>query len=157
MVLELGLWKRDMRSYNNGDSFLNGAARDEQTSVGGIVIMVASRPRIFRELLTRALKSASNAFHVLEVTAENELLRLLRQQPAQWLIVSAAEDGTLPATAQAALSNRPGLGALAVSPDGSRIQLVAPGDRDRSQRTYENISLDELISVLSTAPQAVAS
>jgi hypothetical protein len=121
-----------------------------------LLIVVANRPRIFRELLFRALTSADR-FEVLEVANEHELGRTLRGAKANWLIVTTEDDGSLPAQAQAALAAQPPLSAVAVSPDGSQLEVLTAGKEERTRQVYQNISLAELVAVLSTAPHTVVS
>jgi hypothetical protein len=121
-----------------------------------LVIVVANRPRIFRELLYRAL-SSTERFEVLEIANEHELGRTLRQAKADWLIVTSEDDGSLPNQAQSALAAQPPLSAVAVSPDGSQLEVLTAGKQERTRQVYQNISLAELVSVLSTAPHAVMS
>jgi hypothetical protein len=121
------------------------------------VIVVANRPRIFRELLHLALTTALERFTVFEVSAETELGKALKVISADWVIVTCADDHSLPSQAQAALNAQPALSAIAVSPDGSQVEVMASGTGGRSRRVHHNISLAELVSVLSQTPQPVAS
>lgn len=121
------------------------------------VIVVANRPRIFRELLHRALADSSERFQVLEVGAEAELAKTLKTIKADWLIVSTDDDHTLSNQTQSVLNAQPSLSAVAVSPDGNRIEVLEASRSGRARRVYHNISLAELVSVLSTTPYAVTS
>ncbi len=123
----------------------------EETSAK--VIVVANRPRFFRELLYRALTTASEAFQVLELTDESELGKALRNLPADWVILTSEEEAKLPAAAESLLAARPALSAVAVSPDGARVEVIAAGTHGRTRQDYQNISLAQLIAVLAAGPQ----
>ncbi|HXF63160.1 MAG TPA: hypothetical protein VNK95_16155 [Caldilineaceae bacterium] len=121
------------------------------------VIVVANRPRIFRELLHRALADSSERFQVLEVGLESDLSKTLRAIKADWLIVTTDDDHTLSNQVQSVLNAQPSLSAVAVSPDGNRVEVLEASRSGRARRVYHNISLAELVSVLSTTPYAVTS
>lgn len=120
--------------------------------IGAKVIVVANRPRFFRELLYRALTTASETFQVLELADESELGKTLRNQPADWVILTS-EEAKLPAAAESLLAAQPALSAVAVSPDGARVEVIAAGKHGRTRQDYQNISLAQLIAVLAAEPQ----
>ncbi len=120
------------------------------------MIVVANRPRFFRELLYRALATASETFQVLEITDEGQLSKTLKGQQADWLIVTSDDDAGLPSAAQSLLAAQPALSAVAVSPDGARIAVHAAGKDGRTRQDYHNISFAQLIAVLAN-PHPVGS
>ncbi len=123
---------------------------------GAKVIVVANRPRFFRELLYRALATASEAFHVMEIADESQLVKSLKGQQADWVIVTSEEGSSLPTAAESLLASQPTLSAVAVSPDGARVEVIA-ANADKGERTrqdYQNISLAQLIAVLAAPPRA---
>lgn len=121
------------------------------------VIVIANRPRFFRELLYRALATASEAFQVLEVTDEGQLAKTLKGKQADWLIVTSEEGTDLPSAAEALLAAQPQLSAVAVSSDGARVGVHTASEHGRIRQDYSNISLAQLIAVLAATPQPVRS
>src|SRR5690606_31875452 len=119
------------------------------------VIVVANHPRFFRELLYRALATASEAFHVMEIADESQLAKSLKGQQADWVIVTSEEGASLSSAAESLLAAQPSLSAVAVSPDGARVEVIAAnaGKGERTRQDYWNISLAQLIAVLATPPR----
>lgn len=111
------------------------------------VIVVANRPRFFRELLYRALTAAPDGFQVFELTDESQLAKTLKHHQADWVIVTS-EETNLPAAAESLLAAQPALSAVAVSPDGAHVEVIAAGKGGRTRQDYQNISLAQLIAVL---------
>jgi hypothetical protein len=120
-------------------------AREEKSAT---VIIVANRPRFYRELLYRALATAPKAFQVFELTDESRLAKAIKDRQADWVIVTSDEDAGLPAAAESLLAAQPALAAIAVSPDGARVEVISAGTNGRTRQDYQNISLAQLIAVL---------
>jgi hypothetical protein len=128
-----------------------------QTTGSKITIVVANRPRIFRELLHHALATSSDQFEVRAVNAEPDILKTVRNLPAHWLIVTSDDNHNLPTAAQSLLNSQSDLSLIAVSQDGSRLEVLAAGPDGRDRHVYHNISLAQLVSVLSTTHHPVTS
>jgi hypothetical protein len=122
-----------------------------------ITIVVANRPRIFRELLYHALATSSDQFEVQAVSADPEIAKAVRSLGAQWLIVTSDDNHSLPPPTQSLLNSLPGLSLIAMSQDGSRLEVLAAGPEGRQHRVYNNISLAHLVSVLSTMHHPITS
>jgi len=108
-----------------------------------ITVVLANRPRLFRELLHHALKTASAKFQVVEVGDGMPTAAVLRE--AQWLIV---DDDMIPATTELTKS-LPGLGVLSLDGRGGRVRVVA-SNRNRDQQSLSDApTLSQLIQLLS--------
>lgn len=92
----------------------------------------------------------------MEIADESQLVKSLKGQQADWVIVTSEEGSSLPTAAESLLASQPTLSAVAVSPDGARVEVIA-ANADKGERTrqdYQNISLAQLIAVLAAPPRA---
>jgi hypothetical protein len=112
-----------------------------------ITVILANRPRLFRELLQHALNTASPRFHVVEAGDAVPAPALLDE--ADWIVVdedSAEAVAELPA-------NHPHLGILALEGRGSRARVIAPASKaDEWQQQSAVLTLSTLFELLSEAP-----
>ena len=108
-----------------------------------ITIVLANRPRLFRELLQHALNTASPRFRVVEAADALPSPALLRE--VDWLIVdeeAANEAAKLAVT-------YPKLGILALEGRGIRARLLAPAAEVAYASKFETPTLDQLFGLLS--------
>ncbi len=111
-----------------------------------ITIVLANRPRLFRELLLHALQTESSQFRVVEVTDAMPSPALLRD--ANWLLVdegSATEAAKLAAT-------YPHLGILALEGSGIRARVLVPKALANHQFLSTIPTLSQLFNLLSQEP-----
>src|SRR3954463_7141039 len=85
-----------------------------------VTVILANRPRLFRELLQHALKTESPNIRVMEASDGAPSAALLRE--ANWLVVD--EDSAAEASRMAAAN--PDMGILALENRGSRARLIVP-------------------------------
>ena len=85
-----------------------------------VTVILANRPRLFRELLHHALKTQSSTFHVVEAVDAPPSPSLL--SGADWLIVD--EESANEATKWAANNSR--IGIVALEGRGNSARIVAP-------------------------------
>jgi len=111
-----------------------------QTSV---TVILANRPRLFRELLQHALKTESPNIRVVEASDGVPSAALLSE--ANWLVVD--EESAVEATRMAAVN--PDLGILALETRGSRARLIGPQLSGLDQSFFEVPTLSGLFSLLS--------
>jgi hypothetical protein len=107
-----------------------------------ITVVLANRPRLFRELLHHALKTDPAGFHVIEAADGIPAASALRD--AHWLIV---DEDMLPTTKELTKSLQ-GLGVLAVDGRGGRVKLITPAP-SQGQRLSDAPTLSQLIQLLS--------
>jgi len=108
-----------------------------------ITVVLANRPRLFRELLQHALNTASPQFRVVEAADAMPSPALLHD--ADWLIVdeeSPIESAKLAAT-------YPHLGILALEGRGSRARVLAPVAQANQHLLSEVPTLAQLFNLLS--------
>jgi hypothetical protein len=112
-----------------------------------VTVVLANRPRLFRELLQHALNTASPKFEVIEVADSAPAASILRE--ADWVVVD--EDS---ATTVAKMSaSHPHLGILALEGRGSRARVLAPpGHADDWQQLSDVPTLSNLFDLLSQVP-----
>ena len=107
-----------------------------------VTIVLANRPRLFRELLQHALNTASPQFKVVEAADAMPSPATLRD--VDWLIVD--EDQATEAAKLAA--SHPKLGILALEGRGISARVVAPVDATH-QSMFEVPTLAQLFGLLS--------
>jgi DNA-binding NarL/FixJ family response regulator len=111
-----------------------------------VTIVLANRPRLFRELLQHALNTASPQFHVVE--AADAMPSHATLQNADWLIVDEES-----ATAGESFSaDHPHLGILVLDGRGSRARILAPAPEALSQPLSEVPTLSQLFELLAHEP-----
>ncbi|MCC6458262.1 MAG: hypothetical protein IT328_25135 [Caldilineaceae bacterium] len=112
-----------------------------------VTVVLANRPRLFRELLQHALNTASPQFEVIEVADAAPAASVLRD--AHWIVVD--EDS---ATAVAKMSvNHPHLGILALEGRGSRARVLAPAEHAAEWQQLSDVpTLSTLFELLSQVP-----
>ena len=111
-----------------------------------ITIILANRPRLFRELLQHALTTASAQFRVVEVTDSSPSPATLRQ--ADWLVV----DEELAGEADNWTASHPHLGILALESRGSRARVLAPATYADQLAISDVPTLSLLFRLLSQVP-----
>jgi len=110
-----------------------------------ITIVLANRPRLFRELLHHALKTESPQFRVVEAPDGAPSLSLLRE--ANWLVVDEDAAGVAARMGGA----NPHLGILVLDGRGSSAHLLASGVAGAAQPVSDVPTLSGLFSLLSHA------
>jgi hypothetical protein len=111
-------------------------------------VVVVNGPRLFRQLLCRALGTLPD-FEVMSVLVDpTGLARLIERVKPDWLIASLRPDGRLPEMIESHLARFPWLNLLGVTLDGSRI-LIRRG-KWREEETWKDIPFEDLIHILRT-------
>jgi hypothetical protein len=113
-----------------------------------ITVVLANRPRLFRELLQHALKTQSTMYHVVEAVDAPPSPQLLSS--ADWLIVD--EEAAKEATKWTA--EKPQLGIIALDGRGSSARIVAAGSGGVTLSSVPTLA--ELLSVLSQPVRELA-
>lgn len=112
-----------------------------------VTVVLANRPRLFRELLQHALNTASPRFNVIEAADSPPTMATLRE--ADWVVVD--EDSATAVTKMSA--NLPNLGILALESRGSRARVLAPAEHAENwQHLSEIPTLSTLFELLSQIP-----
>jgi len=110
-----------------------------------ITIVLANRPRLFRELLQHALKTEVPQARVVEAPDGTLSPSLLRE--ANWLVID--EESTASATKMSAAN--PQLGILVLDGRGSSARLLTPSIPGAAKPFSDSPRLSELFSLLSQA------
>jgi hypothetical protein len=111
-------------------------------------IVVTNGPRLFRQLVWRALGTIPD-FQVMNVMLEPvALTRLIERVKPDWLITSLRPDGRLPDMIESHLARYPSLNLLGVALDGSRISIRC--GKWREEETLTDITFEDLIHILRT-------
>jgi len=111
-----------------------------------ITIILANRPRLFRELLQHALNTAPAKFRVVEATDSNPTPSTLKQ--ADWLIV----DEESAVEAEKLIASHSQLGILVLEGRGSQARVLAPTSRGEQDAVSEVPTLSTLFELLSQVP-----
>lgn len=111
-----------------------------------ITVVLANRPRLFRELLQHALNTESPRFRVIEATDNMPSPTVLAE--ADWVVVD--EESTTDAARMAAAN--PYLGILALEGRGSRARILAPAAHAGWQQSSDVPTLSNLFEMLSKVP-----
>jgi DNA-binding NarL/FixJ family response regulator len=109
-------------------------------------IVVANSPRLFRQLVRRALGAIAD-WEVVGVAANPiELAHLVEYADPDWLIASLEIDGRLPTMVESLLARFPSVSVLGIALDGSRVKIRRMGWRE--EETLTDATFDELVSAL---------
>ena len=108
-------------------------------------IILANDSRLMREMLNRILLKAKHLDVVQQVTDHEDLPAAIQQQDAEWIILSMPADNKIPDWADTYLQKHPNVRIMAVSPDGSRVNLKW---LDKREQNFPNPTLQELIDLL---------
>lgn len=117
-----------------------------------VTIVLANRPRLFRELLQHALNTEPGQFRVIEAADAMPSATILRD--AAWLIVD--EDTAMDAAK--IITAHPHLGILSLEGRGSRARVLAPSSLASGEQISDVPTLSALFNVLSqeVTPQALS-
>lgn len=114
-------------------------------SVEPIRVILANKPRLFREMLERALTKQIDLQVVAEVVKLSDLPDVISRTEADWVVVSLPPNGELPDYTDLLISLHPEIGVLAVASDGSQVKV-------KNSSTFEKeligISLNDLLMIL---------
>lgn len=126
----------------------NNENRSEQVKI----ILLATQPRMLREMLQRALSASPDMRLVLETDKPHRIPSILDRIQADWLITTLTEDDRLPAPVQSALDQNPAVSVVGLSPDGSHAEVrwTKGSEEDRESQRYslDDISLTRLLQIL---------
>lgn len=116
------------------------------------IVVLANQPRMFRELLHRALGQIPGAQLILETEDPLQVPGILSRVQTDWLVVSLNSEDELPKSVRKAIEEHPALSVLGFSEDSSRVEVQKKmhekGNRTRRSYALENVSLPELLSIL---------
>ena len=116
------------------------------------IVLLANQPRMFREMLHRALDRAPGVRLTLEATDLERLPEILARVQADWLIVTLDEQSTLPGPIQQIVAQNPTLSVVGISVDGEHLEIqkvrVAKEDMEHRWLSLDNITLSELLVIL---------
>jgi hypothetical protein len=134
-------------------------------------VILAVETRLLREMLKHAIAKSPHLKLVGEaILRETDLVSLVVQRDAEWVIMSLPPDGELPPTTSILWAAEPSVSILAVAPDGSQVKLgwkqpyqkpisevqngkhVKLGWTESREILLQGLSLDGLISVLRHGP-----
>jgi CheY-like chemotaxis protein len=112
-------------------------------------VLLATKSRIFRELLSRVIEKTPDLVVAGEVSGDPKALgKMARETSADWVIVSMDKDGKSPRMANQILRDQPDLQILAITGDGGQMCVARLEQRERFMRTG---TLEELLTLLARA------
>ncbi len=121
---------------------------DEQLKI----ILLATQPRMLREMLHRALEKAPDLRLVLETDKPYQISALLKRIQADWVVTTLTEEDRLPEPVRAAIEQHPTVSVVGLSADGSHAEVQAMADESgnlqRQRYSLQDVSLAELLQIL---------
>jgi chemotaxis response regulator CheB len=109
-------------------------------------ILLVTEPRLLREMVERVIEKAPGLQVVGEIDDMTDLVPMIEETGADWLVVFLAPDEELPAGVQELLTSHPSVRVLVFASDGSQIEMKWV---EFHAKALDRINLEELISVLS--------
>jgi chemotaxis response regulator CheB len=109
-------------------------------------ILLVTEPRLLREMVERVIDKAPGLQVVGEVDNMDNLIPMIEETGADWLVVFLAPDERLPVGVQEVLTSHPSVRVLAIASDGSQIEMNWV---EFHAKALDRLNLDELLSVLS--------
>ena len=113
-------------------------------------IILANGSRLLREMLNRILIKTEHLDVVQEVTDHKNLPSAIKQQDAEWVVVSLPTDGPAPEWIDTYIRQHPTIRFLTVSADGSLIKMKW---LESHEEDLSGLSLPELIRILESEPK----
>ena len=87
------------------------------------IVVLANQPRMFREMLHRALGQIPGAQLILETEDPLQVPSILSRFQTDWPIVSLNSEDELPKSVKKAIKEHPALSVLGFSEDSSRVEV----------------------------------
>ena len=116
------------------------------------VIVLAAQPRIFREVLRRALENNPKVPLVLEAENMRRLSQILNTINTRWLFITTEEDNGLPVDVAALLHRHPSLSIASISLDGAEIEIYEIENEKYDERIlrhrHEDLSLADVLHIV---------
>jgi hypothetical protein len=112
-------------------------------------IIMANQPRLWRELLSYVIEKTPDLQVVGNISNISKLYSFVEQSQPNWVIISLPSSGNIPRIISKFINSHPSIAILAISQDGTHVKVKRPKYRERE---IENISLEELISLLKSQP-----
>lgn len=116
------------------------------------IILLATQPRMLREMLHRALEKASDMQLVVETDTPDQVSALLSRVQADWLVTTLDEDNRLAEPVRSAIAQNPDVSVIGLSADGSHAEVRGTegvdGNRKHERYHLDDISLSDLMSIL---------
>jgi chemotaxis response regulator CheB len=109
-------------------------------------ILLVTEPRLLREMVERVIEKAPGLQVVGEVDNMSELVPMIEETGADWLVVFLAPDEELPRNIQEILTSHPSVRVLVFASDGSQIEMKWV---EFHAKALDRLNLDELLGVLS--------
>lgn len=108
-------------------------------------VLLANRPRLFREMLQRVMQNTLGIDVVGEISDPLALRAAIVDTGAQWVVVSLTASGEMPALVEELLVEFPSLCALGVADDGSHAVIRWA---EVHQESLHGLSLNQMIALL---------
>lgn len=112
-----------------------------------IRVILANRPRLFREMLQHVLKKDVDLEVVAEIVNLDLLPEVIHQTSAHWVLVSLLPDGNLPFYTDLLMNLYPQMSVLALAGDGSKMKVISGNEFKAS---IVGASLKDLLMIMHT-------
>ena len=108
-------------------------------------IILATDSRLLREMLNRILIKAEHLEIVQQVADHENLPAALKEQDAEWIILTMPADNKVPDWADTYIIEHPFASIMSVSHDGGRVRMKW---LDKREQDIVEPSLQQLINIL---------
>jgi hypothetical protein len=112
-----------------------------------IRVILANRPRLFREMLQHVLKKDVDLEVVAEIVNLDLLPEVIYQTSAHWVLISLLPNGKLPFYIDLLMNQYPQLSVLALAGDGSKMKVKSGNEFEAS---IVGASLKDLLMIMHT-------
>ena len=105
-------------------------------------VILANKPRLFREMLGKIFENPLQVNVIGEVTNINQLPLLSELLHPDWIVLTLCNNGSFPRIADVMVDLCPEVGILAITENGERARARC------REMVYDGMALDELVDVL---------
>jgi DNA-binding NarL/FixJ family response regulator len=118
-----------MSNNNHEETYsATGAENGSDRPLG--VILLATQPRMMRQMMRRVLQKMPGPWLVLEAGNMEQVPGILERVDADWLITSLTDDDQLPEPLRSVVEQKPSLSVMGISEDGSHVVVSETGDEE---------------------------
>ncbi len=108
-------------------------------------ILMANKPRLLRQMLSKVLNRHKEVHVIGQVTKMNWLPLYVKLLHPDWVVLTLCENGSFPGIADILSKMDPEVGILAVAENGERVRARL------GEMVFDRLALDELVELIGTS------
>jgi hypothetical protein len=120
------------------------------------VIVLATQPRMLRQMMRRALQRTPGRRLVLETEDIEQVADILHRVEADWLIANLTDEDRLPEAILTAVAGNPSVSVMGISEDGSHVSIREPSTGYDGEKSHNEVlsdaTLADLLAVIGKVP-----